>query len=325
VSQALDSIVNGYQAALTGAAFYRVAQGGYLRIVGPDRFTFIQRQTTNDIKGLTPGRALTSVLTSATARILDVWQMVIEPDSECVCVITLAGRGPVTARYLQKHIFFMDKVTVTDASSGIAQFEMLGPEAGRALSRCGLSLPETGMVAISAFGGGVASVVGLDRDRALLLVPHDQADLLAARLEGAGAEALSARAYEALRVEAGRPGPLHELTDDYTPLEMALDGAISGVKGCYTGQEIIARQVTYDKVTRRLVGLRLEEPVDPGVAIQVEGRTVGAVTSVAVSPRWGLIALAVIKRPYHEPGTAVTVLSEGRSVPAITAALPFAG
>jgi folate-binding Fe-S cluster repair protein YgfZ len=106
---------------------------------------------------------------------------------------------------------------------------------------------------------------------------------------------------------------------------MNLDVAISSVKGCYTGQEIIARQITYDKVTRRLVGLRLESPVDPMVAIQVDGRTVGAITSVAASPRWGLIALAVIKRPHHEPGTAVTVLYEGRSVSATTTVLPFAG
>jgi folate-binding protein YgfZ len=325
MSLAVEHTLAGYQAALTGAAFYRVAQAGYLRLGGPDRFAFVQRQTTNDIKTLAADRALMSVLTSATARILDVWRMVIEPDSESVGVITLPGRGPATARYLQKHVFFMDKVTVTDASADVAQIELLGPETGRALSQCGLGLPEDGTVVVYPFDGGTLSVVGLDRNRALLLVPQDQADSLAARLEGAEAEALSASAYEALRVEAGQPGPLQELTDEYTPLEMNLDVAISSVKGCYTGQEIIARQITYDKVTRRLVGLRLESPVDPMVAIQVDGRTVGAITSVAASPRWGLIALAVIKRPHHEPGTAVTVLYEGRSVSATTTVLPFAG
>ncbi len=325
MSLAIDTSLAGYQAALNCAAFYRLPQAGYLRIGGPDRFAFVQRQTTNDIRTLASDRVLESVLTSATARILDVWRMVIEPASESVGVITLPGRGAATARYLQKHIFFMDKVTVTDASADLAQIELVGPTGEQVLDQVGLRLPDPGTVVTGTFGGETVSVIGLDRERALLIVPPDQAESLAARLEWAGAEALSAAAYDTLRVEAGRPGPLHELIDAYTPLEMALDGAVSSTKGCYTGQEILARQVTYDKITRRLVGLYLDEPVYPGVTIQVDERTVGEITSVATSPRWGLIALAVIKRPHHEPGTAVTLLHAGRPVSAITAALPFGG
>ena len=82
-----------------------------------------------------------------------------------------------------------------------------------------------------------------------------------------------------------------------------MEHAVSGNKGCYPGQEVIARQLTYDKVTQRLVGLRLDEPVAPGGRLLAEGKPVGVITSAAVSPRFGAIALGVVKRPHHEVGT----------------------
>jgi folate-binding protein YgfZ len=132
---------------------------------------------------------------------------------------------------------------------------------------------------------------------------------------------LSPEAYEVRRVELGLPGPARELTEDYTPLETNLDAAISDSKGCYTGQEIIARQVTYDKITKRMAGLKLQAPVAAGAAVHVEGRGAGEVTSAVHSPNCGAIALAILKRPHHAPGTAVTVGEEGTR--GVVVALPF--
>jgi folate-binding protein YgfZ len=98
------------------------------------------------------------------------------------------------------------------------------------------------------------------------------------------------------------------LTGEYNPLEAGLAWACADNKGCYTGQEIIARQITYDKVMRTLVGLVAAHPLTPGAEVMAEGRSVGQVTSAAHSP--GLdapIALAVVKRPANTPGTQVTV------------------
>ena len=78
-------------------------------------------------------------------------------------------------------------------------------------------------------------------------------------------------------------------------------------KGCYTGQEIIARQLTYDKVTRTLVRLRSELSLSEGAAVSFDGRAVGTVTSSAVSPTTGPVALAVLKRPHNTDGVEVSV------------------
>jgi folate-binding protein YgfZ len=155
-----------------------------------------------------------------------------------------------------------------------------------------------------------------------LLAPASASDALADALKDAGASSLSPESYESLRVEAGLPGP-DELTEDYTPLEANLSRAVSSTKGCYTGQEIIARQVTYDKVTKRMVGLRLDAPVTAGAQVTVEGKSAGTVTSVTHSPRYGSIALAVLKRPHDEPDTTLVVSNPDGDVSARVAMLPF--
>lgn len=319
--------LTGYEAAHHGAAVYRVPEGGALRIAGADQRDFIQRQTTNDIRPLSPERSVQTVLTSPTARILDVWRLVLAGDA--ITAITLPGRGPATLGYLQKRIFFKDQVTVADASAEIVQFELFGPAAADALVHMGLeAAPAPEAVVTLPIEDGIAHVIGAPEvfGGYLLVVPAERVGDMAKRLAAAGAEPITPAAYDVLRVELGRPGPAHELTDEHTPLEANLDAAISDSKGCYTGQEIIARQITYDKVTKRLVGIRLAGPCAPGDAVQVDGRSAGAITSVADSPQHGLLALAVIKRPHFEPGTEVTILGgeDGAETSTGTvAALPF--
>lgn len=318
--------MTGYQAAQTGAAFRVVPDPGYLIVRGEHQQDFVQRQTTNDVRQLAPGRTQPTVLTSPTARILDVWRLA--PEADGIGIVTLPGRGAHTARYLQSRIFFMDRVTVTDASAEVAQVELIGPRAANVLGGLGFPEPPAQDALLEApFEGGALRAIGLDAagGRFLLLAPSAARDALAARLADAGVAALDEAAYEVLRIEAGLPGPARELTEDFTPLEANLDAAISLSKGCYTGQEILARQVNYDKITRRLVGLRLEAATAPGATVQVDGRTAGEVTSTVESPRYGWVALAVVKRPHHAPGTAVTVLDEARTVAATVAALPFDG
>ena len=104
------------------------------------------------------------------------------------------------------------------------------------------------------------------------------------------------------RVELGRPAAGAEMVEEYSPLEAGLAWACAENKGCYTGQEIIARQITYDKVTKTLVGLRL--PLLFGSDVLARDAA-GTVTSVAYSPALDApVALAIVKRPYNTPGTA---------------------
>ncbi|MYH61612.1 MAG: hypothetical protein F4148_07565 [Caldilineaceae bacterium SB0675_bin_29] len=128
------------------------------------------------------------------------------------------------------------------------------------------------------------------------------------RLAGAGAVILAGNdSYEARRVALGRPLPGKELTDAFTPLETGMAWVCAENKGCYTGQEIIARQLTYDKVTRSLVRLRSEMPLPEGATVSVNKRSVGTITSCAHGPSAGPAALAVLKRPHNVEGAEVTV------------------
>lgn len=323
--QTAEQQLAGYEAARHGAAFRRIPEPGFVIVRGQDPQGFIQRQTTNDVQQLPPGRSQVTVLTSATARILDVWRLIPGPDG--IGIITLPGRGTLTARYLQGRIFFMDKVTVTGDSAAWAQIELTGPEAARALAALGLDAPPApDQIVQASLDDTAVRVMGLDGklgQGCLLVVPADRAGAVIAALVQGGAVEIGPDAYAVLRVEAGIPGPARELTEDFTPLEVTLDAAVSLSKGCYTGQEVLARQINYDKITRRLAGLRLAAEAPVGAAVAAEGRTVGEVTSVAYSPRLGWLALAVLKRPHYEPGTPVTVRAKSGEIAATTAVLPF--
>ena len=313
-----------YFEAREGAAFLRHASG-YLEIGGADRAAFLQRQTTNDIRLLEPGYALATVLTSPTAHILDLLWLL--EDGETIVAVTLPGRGPATARFLRGRIFFMDRVAVRDASAEVATFELVGPRAPQILGRVSaMRWPAAGEVSsgtcanapLRALGG--AGLTGLG---CLLLVSAEHAATVEDALQQAGATPLTTESYEALRIEVGRPGAAGELVEEYTPLEVGLRDAIADNKGCYTGQEVIARQLTYDKVARSLIGLRAAEPLAAGAQVWVGGRAAGVVTSAAISPRFGPIALAVARRPLPQPGDRVTVRAHEQEIAATVVALPM--
>jgi folate-binding protein YgfZ len=316
----------GYQAALAGAVYRLVPTPGTLRIQGEDRLAFFQRQTTNDVSQLTPELTQVTVLTSPAARILDVLRLLLDGDS--LDAVTLPGHGAATAQYLKSRIFFMDKVRLFDLSEEIAQIDLEGPAAAECLPSLGLErIPNPDELITANIDGIPLRVInqpGLAGRGYCLLILNAVRDLITAALIQKGAKLLPESTYHVLRLEAGLPSPGAELIEDYTPLEVGLNWTVAENKGCYTGQEVIARQITYDKVTQRLAGLRVDAPASPGARVWAEGKPAGVITSAAQSPRFGQIALGVLKRPYHQPGTRVQVGdSEGKSFPGIISNLPF--
>ncbi len=324
-----QQILSGYHAARENCALYRVSNTGILRIGGPDRSAFLQRQTTNDLELLAPGHMLTTILTSATGRVLDVLTILDlpseDPPSGAYLAVTLPGKGSHTAEFLRKKIFFMDKVTVEDASEAYSLFTLAGPGAARALQESGLSAPPAGLeVQTATLNGGQVLVFGLPAHLgagAGLLGESTRTGELAERLTRAGVRTIDRETAEILRIENGLPAVEGELNGDYTPLETNLEWAISATKGCYTGQEVIARQITYDKVTRQLAGIRLAAETAVGEQVRADGKAAGTITSWARSPHGGVLALAVLKRPHHEPGTRVQVGEPGQA--GEVQALPF--
>ena len=305
-------------------AFYEQEKPGYLRITGDDRHTFLQRQTTNDINLLSPERSLVTVLTSPTGRILDVlW--VIDED-EAFGVLTLPGQGEQTFNFLSSRIFFMDKVSLVDASHEICQIDLLGPGASEFLQELGAvrNPQENETLSIKIAQIPVRVLFQRNADHRLL-IPREACHQVLNELENNGATQLSPESYEILRIETGLPAAGHELTEDYTPLETGFQWTISDNKGCYTGQEVIARQVNYDKITRQLVGLLMSDVPQIGGTLYPlnKEQPVGKITSLALSPRFGPIALAIVKRPFHQPGNELVTHSEEQNITATTTALPF--
>ncbi|NLG73361.1 MAG: aminomethyl transferase family protein [Chloroflexi bacterium] len=325
----------GYEQALQGAVYFRQPSGGYFEISGEDRIGFLQRQTSNDIRRVGPGRGVLTVLTSPAARILDVLFVFEHPqkagaqtENQTLSVLTLPGSGERTASFLRSRIFFNDRVEVRSTSDRVTQIELLGPKAADLLNQLGLErMPGVNEILEADLDGLNALVIAAPQPFCmgfLLLVLSERADEAVQRLSDAGAQELSPEAQLVLRIEAGQPAAGYELTEDYTPLETGLRAAVSDNKGCYTGQEVIARQITYDKITQSLVGLKLEGPVDPQDTVWVEGKAVGKVTSAVVSPRLGPVALAVLRRPNNEPGTRVAVGSQiEEATKGVVTALPF--
>ncbi|MEJ2598911.1 MAG: glycine cleavage T C-terminal barrel domain-containing protein [Anaerolineales bacterium] len=319
-----DELSQDYQAALEKVVFYPQPEAGYLRIAGEDRVNFIQRQTTNDVHLLQPPRALLSVLTSPVARILDVFYLLDEVDA--IGALTLPGFAHKTADFLRSRIFFMDRVSVKDLSQRIAQYDLFGPQAQNLLQQLGIQAPALNQVSDAEIAGKRLRILALEKSFGpgyRMILTASDGETVEAALRQNGALCLSADSFEALRVETGQPQADKELSEEYTPLEAGLFSAIADGKGCYTGQEIIARQLTYDKVTQQLCGLRLSELTPAGERIYAEGKPAGTLTSFAHSPRFGPIALAILKRPYFQPGTQVALGNAASESQAVVTALPF--
>ncbi len=302
VSPAQQHLNIAYQAALDQVALYQVPSPGYLRISGDTRKEYLQRQTTNDLDLLSATRALPTLLPSAIGRILEVFTVLDEGKE--FGLLTQAGHGPGLAAYFQKHRFFNDQVTISDQSSTWMQIELHGPGVVDVLRRLKfqrtLGLDETEHAAWQGHRLRAVAEEGFGVElKFRLLAPVAAAEQLVTLL--ADLPSLDLATRRILRVEAGLAGD-PEFNGEYTPFEVGLARLVSAEKGCYTGQEVLARQVTYDKIVRSLALLRADQAIEPGAKVHADGKPIGEVTSAAISPRLGPISLAVLRRPHDEPG-----------------------
>jgi folate-binding protein YgfZ len=252
---------------------------------------------------------------------------------------------PHIAAHLDRFVITED-VTVADESGRAAQLGVYGPGAAAvvaaALGPDAPALRDLEQMAVLANrtlpGGGESAVLIVRRDDVGVagfdvMVAAHRADRMADALRRAGAVAVDHEAAEVVRVEAGRPAFLLDMTSDTIPLEAGIeDRAISLTKGCYVGQEIIIRVLHrgQGRVARRLVGLVL----DSGAAVPAHGdrirageREIGSVTSAVRSPALErAIALGYVHRDFAAPGTHVSIAGHAAAAaPAVVHRLPFVG
>lgn len=293
---------------------------------GPDLLDLLHRLSTQDLRGLAPGRGAVTVLTTPKGRIVERL-FVHHLGAAGILLVAGRGGGRRTAEHLQRYTF-RERTELRDVSEATCHFALIGPRARQTAARAGLPVPQGLGAASLSVQGGEASVVGGDGfsgEGLSVIAPVEAAAmvwrrLLEAVLE-AGGSPIGDEALEAWRVLRGHPGPRRELTEEHNPLEAGLWDAVSFTKGCYVGQEVVARLRTYDKVSREILALVLPEgeaAPPPGSTVRVGGLEVGSVTSAVVPPGGRRpVALAYVKkRDVPKDGTGVTVLVRGREVAA---------
>jgi len=274
---------------------------GLLVVSGPEAAEYLQGQLTNDTEAIEPGKWTYAALLDRKGH-MQADMRVLRPGEGPELWLDLEPEGLAAAgRHLQTYKIGRE-VEVADASHDHTLFSLIGPRA-----------TETARAVESA---SLRTEVGVD-----LIVPVAERDSVRDALLAAGAVEVSPEAAEILRIEAGRPRFGAEMGTETMPAEAGIvEQAVSFTKGCYIGQETVARLHYKGKPNRHLRGLRLSAPAQPGAALRLDEKEVGTLGSAAVSPALGAVGLAILRRE-AEPGTTVAVGEDG--VTAEVVALPF--
>jgi folate-binding protein YgfZ len=297
------------QAARQGVAVADLSHWGRLKISDDDRLRYLHNQSTNDFQSLKPGEGCNTVFVTSTARTIDLVTAYVMEDS--VVLLVSPNRRQYLMEWLDRFIFPMDRVELADVSNESTAFSLIGLESDRLLQKLGVEIPVGAYashqsVMLDEIKVHIAVGSGLALPGYTLIVSASDAAKLWQTLTVAGAVPMGDRVWQQLRIEQGRPTPDHELTEDYNPLEAGLWQTISFEKGCYIGQETIARLNTYKGVKQQLWGIRLEAPVEPGTVVMLGEDKVGKLTSLTQTDQ-GTFGLAYIRTKFGGKGLQVQV------------------
>jgi folate-binding protein YgfZ len=287
-----------------------------LVVTGSESVTYLQGQITNDVEAAAVGEGCYAALLDrkghmrADLRVLRVAHDELWLDTEAIA-------GSAVQQHLEMYKIGR-AVEIADESAHRSIVSVIGPAAAE-LTGAGPLTPEYAHREIAIGGARVRAVatdVGID-----LIIAATDAEPVRRALVEAGAVEVSVAAAEIVRVESGRPRFGAEMSEATIPAEAGIDErAVSFTKGCYIGQETVARLHYKGKPNRHLRGLRLDAPASSGEAIGLGDREVGRIGTACVSPALGPIALAIVRRE-AEPGARVTVGETG--VQAEVVELPF--
>jgi tRNA-modifying protein YgfZ len=279
----LNNLQITLQAAKTGAAIYDSSSWGKILVSDRDRLRFLHNQSTADFEKRQVGEVVDTVFVTSTARTIDLATGLILEDE--VLLVVSPNRREYLVNWLDKYIFFADRVTLKDVTETLASFTLMGAQSAAILAEWGCpNLTELRQFSYKSYHvDGIDVRIAIETELGLpgyrLIVDRSQSTALQQSLINLGAVTLGEDAWECLRIAQGRPKPDAELTEDYNPLEVGLWQTISFSKGCYIGQETIARLNTYKGVKQYLWGVRLSGSVAVGTVITVDGEKVGILTS----------------------------------------------
>jgi tRNA-modifying protein YgfZ len=322
-----------YTAARAGLALFDLSGHGLVSCTGKDASRFLHNLCTNDVEKLAPGNACEAFFTSAQAKIVGhAWILRREDKEPALLVDVGPNDGPRILSHLDRFLI-SEQLELRDETSSFSRHHLAGPTSGQVLSKA-LSVDATQLRDLESrpfeFGGMPAriwrrnrvGVIGYD-----VLTGQDQADRFKQSLRDSGCILASPEAYDVLRIEAGLPRYGIDITEANLPQEVGrIEQTISFTKGCYIGQETIARIRSYGHVNRMLSGIVLggEAPVTPATRLFHNEAEAGVVTSCVRSPQLGCpIALGYLRRGSEALGTKIRVGSPDGGLNCQVHALPF--
>lgn len=299
-----------YRAVREGAAVLDRSMRELVRLTGSERVSFLHGMVTNDIEGLPEGGVLYAALLTPKGQMVSDARVLRRPDD--LLVEVEPGMGGAVRAFLDRYLISED-VELHDATAELAILSLLGPRSPEALAALGVKVtPDPGRfqervhdgAPLWVLPGWLPGVPGVD-----LLVPRERWGAVYERLLSAAVR-IGFDTFEVVRVEAGVPRYGQDMDETTIPLEAGLERAISYQKGCYIGQEVIARATFRGQVSRKLCGLlfgELEPP--PRTELRAGERKAGWVTSVVRSPKLGQVAgLGYVHRSFMEPGTKLELV-----------------
>jgi folate-binding protein YgfZ len=308
-----------------------------LCLTGADRVTFLHGQVTNDVKRLKPGEGCYAALISAKGRMQSDLNLYVLADE--VLLDFEPGYASAVAQRLEKYVIAAD-VQVVDAAPHYGLLSVQGPRAMEVVAALNLGAPLPGkpfhFITVQEPTLGQVYLVNQPRLGTAgydLFVPVGSlgavADKLITAVRAVGGRACGWDALETVRIEAAIPRFGQDMDESNLPPEAGLDErAISYSKGCYIGQEIIARIRTYGQVAKTLRGLKLADGLKSlpkkGDKLHRGDQEIGYVTSAIASPTLkSNIALAYLRREANAPGTELTLRTEAGDSPAVVVTVPF--
>jgi folate-binding protein YgfZ len=286
-----------------------------IAVTGPDGAEYLQGQVTNDVEALAVGEGQYAALLDRKGH-MQTDLRVLRSGAEEIQVDLEPAPKDQALRHLTMYSIGRD-VAVADATEERALLSLIGPRAAEIAAAP--PLPEFANES-ATIAGTPALAVGTRDGIDLFCAAADRDRLLAALIE-AGAVEVSPEAVEIVRIEAGVPRFGAEMDAGTMPAEAAIvDEAVSFTKGCYIGQETVARHHYKGKPNKHLRGLKLSGAAAPGASLRLGEKEVGTLGGAVVSPALGPIGLAIVRRE-AEPGSELTVGEDG--VTAEVVALPF--
>ncbi|MDX1993467.1 MAG: glycine cleavage system protein T [bacterium] len=305
-----------YGAALESAVLLDRSHEGRIELRGEDRFNLPHRISTNDLLNMQPCEGRATLFLNANARLLDRVE-VFNWREEAALLMAGPGRSAPLADYLRRNIFFNDKATLIDLTAQTYQLALHGPQADAIMD---VLYPGSDVnPEMHGLWFTVEDVVEVFAVRLkpyhgahwALICPVEQAEILWSAVLQAGQpyglKPSGGLVFNVLRIRAGRPGIGRELSSEYIPLEIGLWDEVNFQKGCYTGQEIIARMESRQRLARTIVRLGLKQPVNAGADLLSDDKRVGMVTSAVEAPDGEVFAIAVVRTGFAKPGVILNV------------------